>query len=156
MKLSDILTDYLITTDLEAETSFEAIEELVDLMISEHELSLRNRDEVIEVVMQREKSVSTGVGGGVGIPHGTVECIPEIVGAVGVSKRGVDFSAIDGEPVHIVILLLVPKARINRHIKTMAQVARVFHREDVRSAIRNTTDPVKVLDIIAAAERDED
>ena len=96
MKLSEILNEDEIKVNLEAEDKFEAIEELIDLLISEHEVSLRDRDNIIEVVFQREKSVSTGVGGGMAIPHGTVDCIDEIVGAVGISANGIDFESIDG------------------------------------------------------------
>jgi mannitol/fructose-specific phosphotransferase system IIA component (Ntr-type) len=156
MRLSDILADNLITLNLEAENSSEAIEELVDLLIAEHEISLRNRDEILRVVNQREESISTGVGSGVALPHSTVDCIPDIIGAIGVSKRGVDFKAIDGEPVYIVILLLVPKAIISRHIKTMAQVARIFHREDVRAAIRAASSPEKVFRIITESEQGQE
>jgi len=154
MKLSDILTDSLIQTTLEAEDRIEAIEELVDLLITEHELSLRDRDGILKVVIQREMQVSTGVGGGVAIPHGTVDCIYEIVGAIGISKRGINFEAVDNAPVTIVVLLLVPKTQITMHIKTMAQVARIFHRKSVRESIRNASSPDQALKLIRRAETD--
>jgi mannitol/fructose-specific phosphotransferase system IIA component (Ntr-type) len=156
MRFSDILADNLITINLEAENSAEAIEELVDLLIAEHEISLRNRDEILNVVNQREQSVSTGIGSGVALPHGTVDCIPDIIAAMGISKRGVDFKAIDGEPVYIVILLLVPKALISRHIKTMAQVARIFHRDEVRSAIRAASSPEQIFRFIRECDQGQD
>ena len=109
MKLTDILAENEIKVDLEAEDKKEAIEELVDLLISEHELSLRNRDEILEVVFKRESSISTGVGGGVAIPHGTVDCINDIIAAMGISSSGIDFDSFDGDPTNIVLLLLVPK-----------------------------------------------
>jgi len=156
MKLTEILSEYEIKTDLEAEDKMEAIEELIDLLISEHEISLRNRDYIIEVVFQREGSISTGVGGGVAIPHGTVECIDEVVGAMGISSKGIDFDSFDGEPVYIVLLLLVPKTKLGKHIKTMAQVARIFNEKNTCDIIRSAKSPEKVIRILEKAEREHE
>jgi nitrogen PTS system EIIA component len=153
MKLSDFLGENVIKTDLEAVDKMEAIEELIDLLISEHELSLRDRDDVIEVVFQREKSMSTGVGETIAIPHGSIDCIEEIVGAIGISKKGIDFESFDGLPAHIVILLLVPKTKFGKHIKTLAQIARTLGQEDIRNSICLAETPEDVLDILEKAER---
>jgi len=155
MKLSEILNADEIKIDLEAEDKMEAIEELIDLLISEHEVSLRDRDHIMEVVFQRESSVSTGVGGGIAIPHGTVDCIDDIVGAVGISKNGIDFDSIDGEPVYIVILLLVPKIQVSKHIKTLAQIARIFNQDIIRNSIRSAESSKKVYSIIEQAENEQ-
>ncbi len=153
MKLSDFMGDNVIKTDLEAVDKMEAIEELVDLLISEHELSLRDRDTVLDVVFQREKSMSTGVGETIAIPHGSIDCIDEIVGAIGISKDGIDFESFDGVAVHIVILLLVPKAKFGKHIKTLAQIARTLGQVDIRKSITNAGSPEEVLEILEKAER---
>ncbi len=154
MRLSEILNADEIKIDLEAEDKMEAIEELIDLLISEHEVSLRDRDRIMEVVFQRESSVSTGVGGGIAIPHGTVDCIDDIVGAVGISKNGIDFDSIDGEPVYIVILLLVPKIQVSKHIKTLAQIARIFNQDIIRNSIRSAESSPNVYSIIEQAENE--
>ena len=154
MRLSEILNEYVIKTDLEAEDKQEAIEELVDHLISEHEISLRNRDHILEVVFKRESSISTGVGNGVAIPHGTVDCIEDIVGALGISRDGVNFESFDGEPVHIVVLLLVPSAKISKHIKTLAQIARILNNSDVTAALRSAQSPEEAVTILEKAERD--
>ena len=153
MKLSDFLGENVIKTDLEAVDKMEAIEELIDLLISEHELSLRDRDEVIEIVFQRERSMSTGVGETIAIPHGSIDCIEEIVGAIGISKKGIDFESFDGAPVHIVILLLVPKTKFGKHIKTLAQIARTLGQEEIRNSICLAETSEDVLDILEKAER---
>ena len=155
MKLSEILGEHEIKINLEAEDKIEAIEELVDLLISEHEVSLRNRDNILEVVFKRESSISTGVGEGVAIPHGTVDCIDDIVGAIGISTRGIDFDSFDGAPVYIVLLLLVPKTSFGKHIKTLAQIARTLNQGAVRESIRSAESPEKVLSIIEQTEREQ-
>ncbi len=154
MKLSEILNEDEIKVDLEAEDKMEAIEELIDLLISEHEVGLRDRDNIIEVVFQRENSVSTGVGGGIAIPHGTVECIDEIVGAIGISEKGIDFNSIDGQPVYIVILLLVPKIQVSKHIKTLALIARIFNQDKIRKSVLSAGSSEKILSIIEQAENE--
>jgi len=153
MKLTDILAEHEIKVDLEAEDKKEAIEELVDLLISEHELSLRNRDEILDVVLKRESSISTGVGGGVALPHGTVDCINDIIAAMGISSRGIDFDSFDGDPVHIVLLLLVPKNRFGKHIKTLANIARLMNDGSVRESILKAENPDTVFRIIGDAEQ---
>ena len=152
MKLTEILGENEITIDLEAEDKWEAIEELIDVMISEHEVSLRDRDYIIDVINQREKSMSTGVGNGVAIPHGTVDCVDAIIGALGISARGINWDAIDGKPVHIVLILLVPKTKIGKHIKTLANTARTFGQKEICRRITAAKSPAEVLEILKEAE----
>ncbi|MFC1651118.1 PTS sugar transporter subunit IIA [Candidatus Latescibacterota bacterium] len=153
MKLSDFLNESVIKIDLEAEDKNEAIEELIDLLISEHEISLRDRDEILEVVFQRERSMSTGVGESIAIPHGSIDCIDEIVGAIGISKNGIDFESFDGAPVYIVILLLVPKTKFGKHLKTLSQIARTLGQVEIRNSICSAESSENVLSILEKAER---
>ncbi len=155
MKLSEFLNENEIKTDLEAEDKMEAIEELVDLLISDHELSLRDRDYILDVVFQRERSISTGVGEGVAIPHGSIDYIDEIVGAIGISKKGIDFESFDGIPVNIVLLLLIPKTKFGKHIKTLAQISRILSHVDIRNRICSAESSEKVLEILEKAEREQ-
>lgn len=154
MKLSEILSENVIKLNLEAEEKLEAIEELIDLLISEHEISLRDRDHIIDVVFARERSISTGVGGGVAIPHGSIDCTEDIVGAIGISSDGIEFDSFDGAPVYIVLLLLVPKDKFGKHIKTLAQIARIFNQQENRESICSAESSGEVLGIIENAERE--
>jgi mannitol/fructose-specific phosphotransferase system IIA component (Ntr-type) len=154
MKLTEILSEHEIKIGLEAEDKMEAIEELIDLLISEHEISLRDRDVIIDAVFTRERSISTGVGEGVAIPHGSIDCVDEIVGSIGISPNGIDFDSFDGEPVFIVLLLLVPKTSFGKHIKTLAHIARTLSKPGIRDRIRSADSPEIVFDLIESAERD--
>ncbi len=156
MRLTEILAEHEIKIDLEAEDKREAIEELVDLLISEHEVSLRNRDTILGVVLDRERSISTGVGGGVALPHGTVDCVNDIIAAMGISKRGLDFDSIDGDSVHIVLLLLVPKTKFGKHIKTLANIARLLNEVHIRQKIKAAATPEEVFAILRKAERENE
>jgi len=152
MKLSDIIGEHEIKIDLEAEDNIEAIEELVDLLISEHEISLRDRDAILDVVFKRESSISTAIGEGVAIPHGTVDNIDDVIGAIGISKKGINFKAFDKRPVHIVLLLLVPKNKFGKHIKTLAFIARIFNNAETRQRICAAESPEDLFDIITTVE----
>ena len=155
MRLSDFLSENVIKINLEAEDKMEAIEELIDLLISEHEISLRDRDKILEVVFQREHSISTGVGEGIAIPHGSIGCIDDIIGAIGISSKGIDFDSFDGAPVYIVILLLVPKTKFGKHIKTLAQIARILGQVSIRNSICSAGSSEKVLSILEQSEREQ-
>ena len=153
MKLNEILSENEIKVNLEAEDKNEAIEELIDLLISEHEISLRDRDAIIDAVLTRERSISTGVGEGVAIPHGSVDCVDEIVGSIGISRNGIDFDSFDGEPVFIVLLLLVPRTSFGKHIKTLAHIARILSSPGIHDKIRSASSSHEVVDLIETAEQ---
>ena len=155
MRLSDFLSENVIKINLEAEDKMEAIEELIDLLISEHEISLRDRDNILGVVFQRERSISTGVGEGIAIPHGSIDVIDDIIGAIGISSKGIDFDSFDGAPVYIVILLLVPKTKFGKHIKTLAQIARILGQVSIRNSICSAGSSEKVLSILEQSEREQ-
>jgi len=153
MKLNEILSEHEIKVDLEAEDKNEAIEELIDLLISEHILSLRDRDATLDAVLIRERSISTGVGEGVAIPHGSVDCVEEIVASIGISRNGIDFDSFDGEPVYIVLLLLVPRTSFGKHIKTLAHIARILSSPGIRDKIRSASSAREVFDLIETVEQ---
>ena len=153
MKLSEILSENEIKINLEAEDKMEAIRELIDLLISEHEISLQDRDNILEVVFQRERSISTGVGGGIAIPHGSVDCLDDIVGTIGISLKGIDFDSFDSAPVYVVLLLVVPRARFGKHIKTLSQIARMLKQTDIYDNIRGAKSPDEILRVIEKAEK---
>ena len=154
MKLTEILNEYGIKINLEAEEKMESIEELIDHLISEHEISMRDRDEIIDAVFTRERSISTGVGEGVAIPHGSIECVDEIVGAIGLSTNGIEFDSFDGEPVYIVLLLLVPKTSFGKHIKTLAHISRTLSKPGIRYMMRSADSPEQVFELIETAEQE--
>lgn len=92
-------------------------------------------DRVMEVVMAREQLGSTGIGHGVAIPHGRMADLPAPMIALARHVEGVDFESIDGEPVHIVVLLLVPDSDDRQHLELLAQLARTLQQSTLREAI---------------------
>ena len=108
MEFADILTKDQILTDLQATNRWEAIDELINSLVTTGKIKPENREPITAVVRKRETSMSTGIGFGIGIPHASTDLITEVVGALGRSKKGVNFDALDNQPVTLVMLFLVP------------------------------------------------
>ena len=92
--------------------------------------------------------MSTGIGYGIGIPHGSTDLIYEVVGAMGRSQKGVQFEAVDKEPVKLVMLFLVPQGQFQKHLHTLANIAKLLHNKDFRAALEQAPDAETMLKII--------
>ena len=149
MTLSDIVQADHIEPNLKADDRWGAIDELVDKLITSGALGKENREEIIEVIKKREKSMSTGIGFGIGIPHAATESIEEVVGALGRSKAGIDFEALDNQPVNLVVLFLVPQGQFQKHLNTLANIAKLLHNRDFRESIENASDADAIQQIIS-------
>ncbi len=152
MRLMDILRESLIKIGLEARNKWDAIEELVDYLITEHEIKITDREAVLRAVVAREKSLSTGMQHGVAIPHGTVDCIREVIACLGISPDGIDFESLDGKPTHFLMLLIIPKNTFQSHVKTLAGIARLMNSEALRDQLRRAESGDQAFAII---EREE-
>jgi mannitol/fructose-specific phosphotransferase system IIA component (Ntr-type) len=148
MDLGDILSKDQIVTELSAANRWEAIDELLQRLVSTGKVQAAHKDAIAAVVKKREASMSTGIGFGIGIPHASTDLITEVVGALGRSKEGVNFDALDNQPVHLVMLFLVPQGQFQKHLHTLANIAKLLHRTDLRQAISNAEDPESVLRVI--------
>jgi mannitol/fructose-specific phosphotransferase system IIA component (Ntr-type) len=148
MHLSELLQEDLVKTSLEAATKWEAIEELVDLLISAHELRLSDRAAVLDAVFTRERSMSTGLTRGLAVPHGAVDCVREIVASLGISRSGIPFDSADGKPAGILILLIIPRDSFQRHVGTLAGIARLARNQELRERICGAQTAAEVMRVI--------
>lgn len=156
MLLSELIQEDLVKLELDARTKWEAMEELVDLLIGSHELRLANRPEVVDALFAREKSLSTGLEHGLAVPHAACECVGEIVAAVGLSRRGIPFDSLDGKPARIVVLLVIPKGGAQRHVQTLAGIARLASNPELRARILGAENPAEILEAIYLLEQQEE
>ena len=92
--------------------------------------------------------MSTGIGFGIGIPHASTELIQEVVGALGRSKPGMNFDALDNQPVNLVMLFLVPQGQFQKHLHTLANIAKLLHKADFRQALEQAPDAEAMLKAI--------
>lgn len=146
MKIMDFLNADAITVDLQATDKKSAIVELVEVLKSTKKI--KKTDEIIEVVLEREKLGSTGIGQGVAIPHGKTDVLQEQVGALGISRKGIEFNSLDGEPVHIVFLLVGPVEVAGQHLKALSRISRLFKDKFLRQAIRDAKTKEEIVKII--------
>ena len=148
MDLGDILTREQIVTDLQATNRWEAIDELINNLVTTGKIKPEHQEAIATVVKKRESSMSTGIGFGVGIPHASTDLIHEVVGALGRSKKGVNFDALDSQPVSLVVLFLVPQGQFQKHLHTLANIAKLLHKADFRQALEQAPDADAMLQII--------
>ena len=148
MDLGDILTKEQIITDLQAADRWQAIDELINNLVSTGKIKSENHASIAAVVKKRESSMSTGIGFGIGIPHASTDLIYEVVGALGRSKKGVNFDALDNQPVNLVMLFLVPQGQFQKHLHTLANIAKLLHRAEFRQALEQAPDSDAMLQII--------
>jgi mannitol/fructose-specific phosphotransferase system IIA component (Ntr-type) len=148
MDLGDILTTEQIITELRATNRWEVIDELINNLVTTGKIRPESQEAIAAVVKKRESSMSTGIGFGIGIPHASTDLIYEVVGALGRSKSGVNFDALDNQPVNLVMLFLVPQGQFQKHLHTLANIAKLLHKADFRQALEQAPDAPAMLAII--------
>ena len=150
MNLGDILGVENILPELKATNRWEAIDELINNLVTTGRIKSGDREAISAVVKKRETSMSTGIGFGIGIPHASTELIQEVVGAFGRSRQGVNFEALDNQPVNLVMLFLVPQGQFQKHLHTLANIAKLLHLKEFRLALEQAPDAKTMIDIISA------
>jgi mannitol/fructose-specific phosphotransferase system IIA component (Ntr-type) len=148
MDLADILSPQQIQPEMQAANRWEAIDELVNSLVACGKIKAEHREAIVAVVKKRESSMSTGIGFGIGIPHASTDLIYEVVGAFGRSRRGVNFDALDNQPVNLIMLFLVPQGQFQKHLHTLAKIAKLLHKKEFRQALEEAPDAATMYKII--------
>lgn len=130
MNMRDALRESCVIADLKGSTKTEVLTELVSSFKGCG--LVEDVKKAVEVVLERERLGSTGIGEGIAIPHGKMKGIGGILCAFGRSKKGVDFDAVDGKPVHIVFLLLAPEDSAGLHIQMLSRISRILRDQAFR------------------------
>ena len=146
MKIMDFLNPKAVSVDLKAQDKRGVIKELAGLLAAAGEI--KNRDELVRVLMDRETLGSTGIGQGIGIPHAKSNVVKELTAALGISLHGVDFDSLDGETTHIFFLLVAPEDAAGPHLKALARISRMLKDRFLRNALISAKDKKTILDII--------
>jgi len=150
MKLSKFCGEDLISFDLKGKTKNEIIEELVNL--ASRSKLVKDKDEVLKAVLEREKLVTTGVGYGVAFPHAKTKAIKGIVIAFGRSKTGIDFDAMDKKPVHLFFLIAAPEDAIGAHLNVMARLSYLMKSEKNRDILMKISSPRELLELLDSVD----
>ena len=146
MKLSKFCDENLITFSLKSTTKAGVIEELVELAAGS--TMIKNRDELLNDVRERENLVTTGVGYGVAFPHAKTRAAKGIVIAFGRSAKGIDFEAMDHRPVNLFFLIAAPEDAVGAHLNVMARLSVLMKSEENRQRLMQVSSPGDVLSLI--------
>mgnify|MGYP001610573623 CR=1 FL=1 len=155
MNLSALLHPDRVKIDLKATDKAGAITELMDFLVSRGALAAKDREAALKAVLARETSLSTGMEHGVALPHGSVDCVEEPTGALGISPKGIEFASLDGKRAHLIVCLLVPRHRTSRHIRTLAGIARLLNNESLRNMLLTARTAEESMAVIGAVEASE-
>lgn len=151
MKILDALLKEAILSDLKANDKKRVLEELVTPVARIADL---NHDYLVKVLMERERLGSTGIGEGIGIPHGKVKDLESLVLGFGLSKKGVDFDSMDGQPAHIFFLLLTPENSTGLHLKLLARISRILKNDPFKQKLLHATNRDEIYSIIKEEEEE--
>lgn len=148
MDLSDILSPGNILPEIQAANRWEAIDELIANLVRTARIKAEHCEAITTAVKKRENSMSTGIGFGIGLPHASTDLITEVVGALGRSKKGCSFDALDNQPVSLVMLFLVPQGQFQKHLHTLANIAKLMHKAEFRQALEQSPDADGMMAVI--------
>ena len=154
MKISDFINRRAVTIDLKSDGKKEDIlRELVELVIKAGDVKSRDKESLVKTLIEREVLGSTGIGQSVGIPHGKSAAVKSLTGAVAISKNGVNFESLDGEPVHILFLLLAPQDSAGPHLKALARISRLLKDKYFRDILINAKNEKELMNIMVKEDQ---
>ncbi len=153
MKLGDIIPEGGILDDLKSVEKEDVIKEMVQALVKTGRIEENTQGKVIKALMDREELGSTGIGAGVAVPHAKHDSISDLVGAFGRSKKGINFDALDGEPVHILFLLLSSKSASGAHLEALAYISRLVRDEKFVKFLRDARESKDLRDLLNEADQ---
>ncbi len=149
MKIGDFLCSKAVVTDLKGTNKEEIVKELVNSLVKAEAVEKRHRLKLVEILLAREALGSTAIGQGVAIPHGKCEYVEKLTASVGVSKKGVDFDSLDGEPAYIFFLLIAPIDSAGPHLKALAKISHLLKDKYFRENLKQAKDEKTILKFIS-------
>ena len=150
MRISDILDESMIRTQLKANSKDDILEAMIDIIsVSKKVL---DREKVKTAIFDREKIMSTGVGNGFAIPHGKTDAVSDVVAAFAITEEPIDYQSLDEQPVRLVFLLVGKDSMVGPHIKLLSRISRLMNKEDFRKKLLAADTPKSVMEIFRAEE----
>ena len=152
MNIMGFLDERAVSTNVTTQSKEDIIQELVGLLVQAGSVKEKDVNKLVQILMKRESLGSTGIGQGVAIPHGKSDCVSKLVAAFGVSRTGVNFDSLDGEPVYLFFLLVAPEDSAGPHLKALARISRLLKDKHFRESLKAAGDEKTLVKII----REED
>ena len=151
MKITTFLKREFIIEELKAATKEAALAELAHVLTQAGRTG--DQEEMVKVLLARERLGSTGIGDGIAIPHGKIRGIEDLMIAIGRSHKGVDFNAMDSKPVHLFFLLMAPENSSGQHLKVLARISRLLKDNILRKNLMEAESPDKLFNLLV--EKDD-
>ena len=136
MRMSDFVVREAIVPELTANTKEGVIREMVESLRAAGHFQNSDAEDIVRAIQKRELLGSTGIGRGVAIPHTKHNSVDRLVGTVAVSQRGISFESLDGEPVHVFVVLISPQDRPGDHLRALENVSRCLRDDDFVRSLR--------------------
>ncbi|MEM1072101.1 MAG: PTS sugar transporter subunit IIA [Planctomycetota bacterium] len=152
MKLSDLVPDGAIQTGLVSTQRDDVVAEMVDVLVSSGATAASTREDLIKRVLDREQKGSTGFGRGVAVPHVKHTGVERMAAAIGLSREGIEFNALDRQPVYSVFLLLSPEDRPEEHLQAMEAIFKQLSKEIFRRQLRQAESVEDVRALLVSAD----
>ena len=154
MRIKDILSPESMIMDLQATTKDEAINEMADLEVATG--IVNNKEKFVESIWAREKESTTGIGGGIAMPHARNEYINKARVLFAKSEKGVDFDSLDQQPVHLFFMITAPAGADNTHLQALAKLSSLLINPDLVEKLKVAKTADEVIDLFSQAEADKD
>jgi len=154
MKFSAFIIHEAVIPDLKATTARAAVDEMVQSLIAAKTLRANQRRAIVDAVMRREKKGTTGFGNAVAIPHAKHDGVRGVVGAVALSREGIDFAALDRQPVHLLFLLLSNPEEPEAHLKAMEHIFRCIKNDTLRRFMCQATARDDLIEVLHEADEE--
>lgn len=151
MKVHELLETKKILTEFKSEIKDDVINELVDLLKGDERVV--DLEEIRKCVFEREEKMSTGVGKGFAIPHGKTNSATDILAAFGKSEKPIEYNSLDGEPVHLVFLLIGKENLLAKHIKLLSRISRMMNNEEFRKKLIDAESKDSILKLFQEEEQ---
>ena len=151
MNLTELLDEQVILVNLEATNKRAVIEEMATALTTSEKIT--DQEAVLQAVLEREKIMSTGIGKGVAIPHGKCNAVNQLAGVLAIKKDGIDFQALDEQPVYLFFLLVSPTEVSGPHIRALAHISRLLRHDNLRKKLIDAETAQDVLNLISEEEK---
>ncbi len=150
MMLADLFSPECVIAEMQSDEQMPSIAELVDRLVETGALSPQKQESALNALRAREEQRSTGIGGGIAIPHCFLAGIESVITIFGRSNRGIDFCSLDRAPVHFVVLFIVPEAQHNLHLKTLAAISKILNSAETRSRLAEADGAAELYEILSS------
>ena len=152
MKFSDFVATDAIRAHVAADSKERVIREMVQALVDAGRIAAGDQDGIVKAIMKREDLGSTGIGRGVAVPHTKHPSVNRLVGTVAVSPAGIEFESLDGEPVHLLFLLVSPPDRPGDHLRALESISRQLRDDTFCRLLKAAKGPVEIQQLLEEAD----